>query len=761
MGRSMVSDGSAAAVAGLSRGYVTLVDPTSENGMYIFARIADELGRVRPDIPFLVAEKQGAEADLAACGLDLRVHGNVHLIPMPVDLRALWSVTRVQIRPSLGPEADVGVVAASLSEGIPVVGADRDPLPEVLGEAGIVVPVPARMSTASRWLPTPQDVAPWLEAIVRIWDDTAWYEQCRARALVRGRQLASASAVAPVGLPAARTVRPTPGAEPSPRPSIEAGLEVIRRRWPDLRNDCEDDPVFVLSAGWRSGSTLLQRLIVHRCFLWGEPFGHAGLIESLADPLRSFTSRWPEAHHFHKGADAETLSRTFIANLYPSISNLLGAHHAFFERLFAEPARRAGAARWGFKEVRLEVDHALYLKWLYPRARFLFLIRNPYDAWRSYAARAARGWKWFKRWPDEPVTVHSFADHWHRLTTSFLSDHAKVGGLVVRYEALKAGDYTAMESYLGFSLSRQAGRINPSDGGPPPLGELPQSDRQALDDRLGALTRSLGYDDRTAAAGTHPPGRETRSSQGEPRPAPAPPVVGATVSGRKTDLAGCVVLVPVGHHVEPACDDALRELERQGYTVRRVRGYSAIDQGRNQLATDALRDGFNEIMWIDSDVAFDPAAVARLRSHGLPITCGLYPKKGRRAFASNFPDGTKQVLFGKIGGLVEVPYAAAGFLHTRREVYESIQERFQLPACNERFGPSMVPFFQPLVIPDGSGHWYLAEDFSFCHRVRECGYRILADTTIRLMHIGAYPYSWEDAGGERPRFGSYTFHVVE
>jgi hypothetical protein len=33
--------------------------------------------------------------------------------------------------------------------------------------------------------------------------------------------------------------------------------------------------------------------------------------------------------------------------------------------------------------------------------------------------------------------------------------------------------------------------------------------------------------------------------------------------------------MPVGGSIEPGCDDALRELERPGYVVWRVRGYSA------------------------------------------------------------------------------------------------------------------------------------------------------------------------------------------
>jgi hypothetical protein len=57
--------------------YAVFVNPTVEKGLGIFARIADELGRTRSDVPFLVVEGNGTEADVAACGLDLRAHANV------------------------------------------------------------------------------------------------------------------------------------------------------------------------------------------------------------------------------------------------------------------------------------------------------------------------------------------------------------------------------------------------------------------------------------------------------------------------------------------------------------------------------------------------------------------------------------------------------------------------------------------------------------------------------------------------------------
>lgn len=211
--------------------------------------------------------------------------------------------------------------------------------------------------------------------------------------------------------------------------------------------------------------------------------------------------------------------------------------------------------------------------------------------------------------------------------------------------------------------------------------------------------------------------------------------------------------------IEPACDESLYELQRRGYQVRRVRGFAAIDQGRNQMATDALMSDFEETMWIDSDIDFQPDDVDRLRKHNLPVVSAIYPKKGKRALASHVMPGTDKLVFGGEGGLAEIMYAATGFLLVRREVYTEMQRRLKLPLCNERFDKPTIPFFQPMVQPDGDGHWYLAEDYAFSERIRQCGFKIYADTTIRLGHIGRYSFTWEDAGRERPRYATYCYHL--
>ena len=97
---------------------------------------------------------------------------------------------------------------------------------------------------------------------------------------------------------------------------------------------------------------------------------------------------------------------------------------------------------------------------------------------------------------------------------------------------------------------------------------------------------------------------------------------------------------------------------------------------------------------------------------------------------------------GTQGGLVEILYAAAGFLHVRREVYETVQHVTELPLCNPRFGKPLMPYFVPMIIPDESAHtllpdakWYLPEDFNFSERARRAGYKVMADSSIRLGHL--------------------------
>lgn len=244
------------------------------------------------------------------------------------------------------------------------------------------------------------------------------------------------------------------------RPSVLSGVSELKGLCPAEPADESESPIFLFSAGWRSGSTLLQRLIMSdpRVLLWGEPFDECGVIQAMARTVRAFRSGWPPPdyyHSHHRDAKPGELADDWIANLFPAPEDLRRGHRAFFQATFAEPARRAGSHRWGIKEVRLTAEHAHYLKWLYPNARFVFLYRNPLDAYQSYCRY---GRNWYDTWPDKPVfTPTSFGRHWRELTEGFLRDEQALGALVVRYEDMVKGAdelLQRIERYLDVRLDR-------------------------------------------------------------------------------------------------------------------------------------------------------------------------------------------------------------------------------------------------------------------------------------------------------------------
>lgn len=224
-------------------------------------------------------------------------------------------------------------------------------------------------------------------------------------------------------------------------PTIEEGLTHFQHRWPSIKSNCEASPLFIFSAGWRSGSTLLQRLLMSsgQVLIWGEPYSHNGLIDNLSSTIKGITEIFPRDVWFqHSNTnDPTTLVNDFTANFYPDINYLLESHLAFFLNLFDQPARANGIERWGIKEVRLTMDHALYLHWLFPKAKFIFLYRNPYNAYLSYS-----GSYWYKKWPHEPVyTAKQFGEHWQNLLTGYINDYTKVSGMLLSYENLCSEDF--------------------------------------------------------------------------------------------------------------------------------------------------------------------------------------------------------------------------------------------------------------------------------------------------------------------------------
>ena len=220
-----------------------------------------------------------------------------------------------------------------------------------------------------------------------------------------------------------------------------------------------------------------------------------------------------------------------------------------------------------------------------------------------------------------------------------------------------------------------------------------------------------------------------------------------------------VVLVPHHDGIAFECEHGLRQLEEAGVRVVRREGCSAIDVARNEMISEALHDGAEAIMFIDSDIGFDPLDALQLLARPEDVVSGVYAKKNNREMASQFAENIKEIqLGGEARELYPLKYAATGFLRIRAEVLHRMISELRLPLCNTHWGRGMWPFFQPMIVPHSvTGLHYLGEDWAFSHRLAEIGVTPLADTSIRLWHWGRYGFSWEDAGQDVSRYANYHY----
>ena len=138
---------------------------------------------------------------------------------------------------------------------------------------------------------------------------------------------------------------------------------------------------------------------------------------------------------------------------------------------------------------------ALFLKWLYPECRLIFLVRNPYHAYRSYRRFSK---PWYIHWPHQrQSSPESFGAHWLRLTQSFQQEAENLGALLIQYEKLldPQFDWSVLEAHIGHPVDKSAlehrvtGHTNNDPSDPATLME----ELVRLSNVVGTYASSLGY----------------------------------------------------------------------------------------------------------------------------------------------------------------------------------------------------------------------------------------------------------------------------
>jgi hypothetical protein len=228
-----------------------------------------------------------------------------------------------------------------------------------------------------------------------------------------------------------------------------------------------DAPIFLCSTAMRSGSTLLQRILVTdpRLLVWGEPFGEMDVVCRMAEMVSGSVSPWNLEWSDRLDPKSSSIATTWIADLYPPGTDFRLALRGFFDRWLGEPARQLGFLRWGLKEVRLGAAEAALLHWLYPQAKFVVITRNPYDCYRSLSD--SQWQQVYTRRPDVQIdSAASFAGFWNRIALSWSELPEGFPIFHIKYEDLTAGkvDFRKLESWLGIEIKENVALSVPVGG---------------------------------------------------------------------------------------------------------------------------------------------------------------------------------------------------------------------------------------------------------------------------------------------------------
>ena len=149
---------------------------------------------------------------------------------------------------------------------------------------------------------------------------------------------------------------------------------------------------------------------------------------------------------------------------------------------------------------------------------------------------------------------------------------------------------------------------------------------------------------------------------------------------------------------------------------------------RNRLANKAINEGFDRVLWLDSDMVFQPDIVDALEFCEKPFVCG--------AFQSRRP-----------------PYSSCVFKDIRLKSLERVKEYglepFRVDGCGFACVLMKTEVLEAVSRKHGKCFTPMedyGEDLAFCVRAKEEGYEIWCDPTARVGHIAHIPI-WP---GEEP-----------
>jgi hypothetical protein len=145
---------------------------------------------------------------------------------------------------------------------------------------------------------------------------------------------------------------------------------------------------------------------------------------------------------------------------------------------------------------------------------------------------------------------------------------------------------------------------------------------------------------------------------------------------------------------------------------------------------------YDKILWIDSDINWTPQDVLKLYHSDKDIVSGAYLLANGEvtAYRELFKPGMTYDEVIELKEPLRVDAVGMGFLMVKSGVFESLSRPwFQSPIADLEFNGKKYS------IP------ILGEDLSFCKRVKDAGFDIWLDPSVKLIHNKMMRLTWEGA----------------
>jgi len=159
-----------------------------------------------------------------------------------------------------------------------------------------------------------------------------------------------------------------------------------------------------------------------------------------------------------------------------------------------------------------------------------------------------------------------------------------------------------------------------------------------------------------------------------------------------------------------------------------------IEMARNHLVKTFLNTDCTDMVFIDSDLAFDNDGLWKLMRQNVQLIGGAYPYRSQEKndYAANVKlDENNTPIADMECGIIECNFVPTGFMRIQRNVFGILDEKYPE---NIDYTGERLHFRTGFLFPEDKRWW--GEDVYFCKICMDSGIKVWVDPSITFIHHG-------------------------